>query len=141
MVLDAETGFSFWRDPRTFRLFVRAIDQDLADGTGVVLLTDLQRLGGSIGLWGFQPHRFQEADMVLGRLTYIFPLAQHFEFDVHVEAGGVYADVWREPTLAGVRTSWGAAIRPRTKFVPLGFFGVDVSHESVRIRYGIGGVE
>ena len=79
--------------------------------------------------------------MLLGRLTYIFPLAQHFEFDFHVEAGGVYADVWREPTITGVRTSWGAAIRPRTKFVPLGFFGVDVSEESVRIRYGIGGVE
>jgi hypothetical protein len=139
--LEAEAGFSFWRDPRTFRLLVRAIDQDLASWTGVVLLPDLMRLGGSIGLWGFQPHRFQDSDLVLGRLTYLFPLAQHFEFDLHVEAGGVYSDVWEQPTIAGLRTSWGAAIRPRTKFAPLGFFGVDVSHESVRIRYTIGGVE
>jgi hypothetical protein len=141
VTMEAETGFSFWRDPRTFRLAVRAVDQELSSGTGVLLLPDLARLGGGTGLWGFQPHRFQDSDAVVGRVTYLFPLAQHFEFDVHAEAGGVYGDLWDEPRIAGLRTSFGVALRPRTRFAPLGFVGVDVSRESVRVRYGLGGVE
>lgn len=140
-VLEVETGVSFMRDPRTLRVSFRAVDQEISDNPTAFLVPDLATLGGEAGLQGFEPQRFHGLDSAVGRLSYIFPLQQHFEFDVHVEAGGVYTDLQHEATLASLETSYGVALRPRTDAAPLGFIGVDWCRETVRFRFGIGGVE
>ena len=135
------TGFSFMRDPRSIRLSLRAAHQDVAHRTGAMRLYDLSGLGGARGLYGFEPGRFKDLDMVVGQVTYLFPLAQHFEFDVHTELGNVYRDVFVSPTWSSLRPSYGVNLRPRTDSTPLGFVGVDWSNEGVRFRFSIGGVE
>ncbi len=134
---EGEAGASFMRDPRTFRLAWRLIDMT---GNPPVLV-DLSVLGGSQGLHGFQPGRFQDRDLVLTKLSYLFPLAQHFELDVHVEAGGVYGDLYKHPRIREMPLSYGVALRPRTVFTPLGSVGLDWCREGVRFRYSVGGVE
>jgi hypothetical protein len=135
------TGFSFMRDPRTIRLSLRGSHQDVAHGAGAMRIYDLAGLGGSRGLYGFEPGRFYDLDMVVGQLSYIFPLAQHFELDVHTELGNVYRDVFEAPTWNSLRQSYGVQLRPRSNSSPLGFVGVDWSNEAVRFRFSIGGVE
>jgi len=135
------TGFSFMRDPRTVRLAMRASHQDVAHRGGAMRIYDLSGLGGGRGLYGFEPGRFKDLDMVVGQVSYIFPLAQHFELDVHTELGNVYRDVFEAPTWNSLRQSWGVNLRPRTNSSPLGFVGVDWSNEGVRFRFSIGGVE
>jgi hypothetical protein len=139
-IYEAEGGISFYRDPRTLRLLVRAVD-NRPDRSGIMLLGDLAGLGGSRGLAGFEPGRFHDLDAVVGRLSYIFPLAIRFEFDVHVEAGGVYGDLWSDPRLSSLEHSFGLALRPRLDEAVLGSVGVDWSREAVRLRFSIGGVE
>lgn len=136
----AEGGLSAGTDPRTLRLFVRVVDQALDDGGGAFLIPDHVSLGGSQGLAGFEAGRFHDLDLVLGRVSYIFPLGKNLEFDWHVEAGGVF------PRLDAVRagrleTSYGGMLRVRTDFAMLGALGVEWSRESVRFRFSIGGVE
>ncbi|HYM82091.1 MAG TPA: hypothetical protein VEY91_11870 [Candidatus Limnocylindria bacterium] len=138
--LEAEWGFSFMRDPRTIRLGWVVVDQDAASDS-VLLLPDLARLGGAQGLAGFEPGRFHHRDALAMKLSYIFPMAEHFEFDLHTEVGGVYADVMEDPRLDDLETSYGVALRPRSKETVLGSIGVDWSREKVRIRYSLGGVE
>jgi hypothetical protein len=135
------TGFSFMRDPRTIRLSLRASHQDVAHRPQAMRIYDLSGLGGGRGLYGFEPGRFKDLDMVVGQLSYIFPLAQHFELDVHTELGNVYRDVFEAPTWNSLRQSYGVQLRPRTNHTPLGFVGVDWSNEGVRFRFSIGGVE
>ncbi len=139
-MLEAEGGVSFMRDPRTLRLALRVLD-NRPTTSGAVLLEDLAELGGARGLSGFEPGRFHDLGLVLGRLSYVFPLAEHFEFDLHAEAGGVYPDVWKDARLKTLKNSYGVALRPRTRSAPLGAVGVDWSAETVRLRYSIGGVE
>jgi hypothetical protein len=135
------TGFSFMRDPRTIRLSLRGSHQDVAHGSGAMRIYDLAGLGGSRGLYGFEPGRFYDLDMVVGELSYIFPLAQHFELDLHTELGNVYRNVLEAPTWCSLRQSYGVQLRPRTDSSPLGFVGVDWSNEGIRFRFSIGGVE
>lgn len=140
--LEAEGGVSFLRDPRTVRLLLRGTVLEVPDADATLIAApDLARLGGSRGLAGFEPGRFHDDDALLGRLSYIFPLAQHYELDLHAEAGGVYGDLWRHPTRAGVATSYGVSLRPRTHVAPLGEIGLDWSREGVRFGFSIGGVE
>ena len=139
-VYEAEGGLSFWRDPRTFRLAVRVVDQD-PDAAGTLLPYDLAALGGGNGLAGFDPGRFHDVDAVVGKLSYLFPLMTRLEMDLHAEAGGVYGDVWDTETAGPLEVSYGIALRPRMDSAVLGAIGVDWSHESVRIRFSIGGVE
>ena len=135
-----EAGVSFYRDPRTIRLALRAVDQQ--PGTsGALLLPDLAFLGGKEGLYGFEPGRFHDTDLVLGKLSYIFPLAIRLELDVHAEAGAVYGDLWRDGRLSSLEYSYGVALRPRLDTAVLGAVGVDWSRETLRVRYSIGGVE
>ena len=140
LTLDAEGGVSFWRDPRTFRLAVRVVD-NRPDASGILLPADLASLGGSRGLNGFEPGRFHGADLALGRLVYLFPLATRFELDVHAELGNVYGDVWRDAKLNGLRSSYGIALRPRADHFIMGAVGVEWSTDTVRLRYSLGGVE
>lgn len=138
-VYEAEGGVSFGRDPRTLRLGVRVEDQTAGHG-GVFLLPDLARLGGSDGLDGYEPGRFHDRDLAVARLSYIYPLAKHFEFDLHAEAGNVFGDLG-DARIEALRHSFGVALRPRLETMGLGFLGVDWSKESVRFRFSIGGVE
>jgi hypothetical protein len=137
---EGEAGLSFWRDPRTLRAFVRVVDQTGVTGGGLFLIPDLVALGGHEGLGGFEPGRFRDADLVLGRLTYIFPIARYLETDLHVEGGDVRPRL-EETRLEGLKTSYGIALRVRNAFAPLACAGVDWSNETVRFRFSIGGVE
>jgi hypothetical protein len=139
--VEAEAGVSFGRDPRTFRLLVQVTDQRVSPGDGAFLLADLMTLGGGRGLWGFEPRRFHELDLALARLTYVYPLAQHFEFELHAETGGVYRALSEDLAPRALETSFGLSLRPRTKAAPLGMVGVDMSREGARVRFTVGGVE
>jgi hypothetical protein len=136
----AEAGVSFFRDPRTIRLAVRAVDQEIDQGAGIFLISDLSTLGGQAGLSGFAPGRFRDVDLVLGKLTYIFPLAKHLEFDLHAEAGGVYPSL-EDVQISTLQNSYGVALRARRETGPLGSVGLDWSRETVRMRFSVGGVE
>jgi len=136
---DAEAGASFGRDPRTLRLAVRVVDQYLDHSDGAFPLTELSTLGGS-ALSGFEPGRFRDLDLLLVKLTYLYPLGKNLEADLHTEAGGV------TPNLGDLRgdrlkPSYGAALRLRTEQAMLGRVGIDWSSEAVRLRFSLGGVE
>ncbi|TMQ65127.1 MAG: hypothetical protein E6K78_08110 [Candidatus Eisenbacteria bacterium] len=136
----AEAGISFWRDPRTIRFAGRIVNQ-VADVAGQTLaVADLAQLGGSQGLAGYEPGRFHDMDLMVGKVSYIFPLAQHYEFDIHAEAGGVF-ETLRDAHDATPKTSYGVALRPRTALAPLGSINLDWSRESVRFGFHLGGVE
>ena len=137
---EGEAGVSFWRDPRTLRFYGRVVDQTNVDGAGLFLLSDLATLGGHEGLSGFEPGRFRDADLVLGRITYIFPIVRYLETDLHAEGGSVTGRL-EEARLADLRSSYGVAIRVRNAFAPLASFGADWSREKLRLRFSIGGVE
>lgn len=142
--LELEGGLSFHRDPRTFRLLARAVDTEITDaesGATVVPVSDLPSLGGGNGLAGYEPGRFRDLDALLTRLSYLFPLAQHYELDLHVEAGGVYPDLQHHARLKELKTSFGIAFRPRTHVAPLAEIGADWSREGARIHFQFGGVE
>jgi len=139
-VHEAETGVSFWRDPRTLRFYARVEDLTGLGSPGVFMLSDYSTLGGQAGLHGFEPGRFRDADLVLGRVTYIFPVARYLEGDVHTELGDVLPTL-EDARLDRLRNSYGAALRVRSFFVPLAAFGMDWSREKVRFRFAIGGVE
>jgi len=140
LVYEAEGGVSFYRDPRTLRLKLQVID-NMPDASGALLLADQATLGGNRGLMGFAPGRFHDLDAVVGRLSYIFPLATRVELDLHVEAGGVQSDVWRTTRASALEHSYGIALRPRVDNLLLGLIGVDWSDETMRVRFSIGGVE
>jgi len=135
----AEGGVSFMRDPRTLRLRARVVD-NRGGGTGTFLLRDLARLGGGEGLSGFEPGRFHGTDLFVAKLSYVFPLAKHMEFDLHAEAGNVFDDL-QDARLEDFEHSFGVALRPRLETAPLGAIGVDWSRETVRFRFSVGGVE
>jgi hypothetical protein len=137
---EAEGGVSFMRDPRTVRLSLRAVNQAVGQGPASLLLPDLMSLGGHEGLAGFEPGRFHDVDLVVGKLSYIFPLARNFEFELHAESGGVYPEL-KKAQLGTFKNSYGVALRPRLDTAPLASIGVDWSAESVRFRYTLGGVE
>lgn len=139
--LSAETGVSFMRDPRTVRLSARVVDTHAADGNHPPAILDLPTLGGSAGLTGFEPGRFHGADLVAARVAYVFPLAEHAEFEVSAERGGVFDDVWGGARLDRTRTSYGVSYRLRTDRVPIAAVGLDWSREATRVRFALGGVE
>jgi hypothetical protein len=139
LTIEAEGGFSFGRDPRTLRLGVRTIHQGDEASVGRLLPYDLSTLGGNQGLAGFEPGRFRDVDMAVGKVTYLFSLLTTLEFEIHAETGEVY------PRVAAMRadkleSSYGIAFRPR-QYVTTGLVGVDWSKESVRIRFVLGAVE
>lgn len=137
---EASGGFSFRRDPHTLRLAIRAVDQHARSNPGNVLISDLMVLGGSQGLAGYEPGRFHDVDLVVAKLSYLFPLARYIEFDLHAETGGVYPYL-KDATIHSLLTSYGIAIRPRNDFIVVGSFGLEWSRETIRFRYNLGGVE
>jgi hypothetical protein len=137
---EGQSGFSFWRDPRTIRLAVRVVDQSIGSSAGVFILPDLAKLGGQDGLVGFEPGRFQSTDAAVAKLSYIFPLGRYVEVDAHTEAGGVYSQLGdlRGSTL---KHSYGTTVRIRSTTRLLGGFGFNWSAESLRFGFQIGGNE
>ena len=137
---EGEVGVSFWRDPRTIRLYGRVMDQTGVTGPGVFVLPDYVFLGGRPGLWGFEPGRFRDSDLAQTRINYIFPIARYLEADVHAEAATV-AGCIENMRMDKLETSYGFAVRIRSPFAPLAWGGLDWGRESLRLRFGIGGVQ
>jgi len=134
-----EGGTSFGRDPRTLRLALTAVDTRFDAGGGVVLPDDLPFLGGS-DLAGFERGRFRDHDLLVGKLTYIYPLLLNLEFDLHGESGEVFPE-FGAARFAKLEQSFGFALRFREETAVLGWAGLDFSREMTRFRFGIGGVE
>jgi hypothetical protein len=134
-----EGGVSFGRDPRTLRLALEAVDQEIDRGAGALMPGDLASLGGG-RLAGYEPDRFRDLDLGLAKLSYLYPLVKNLEFDLHAEAGSVFPRL-AAARLDDVRHSFGVALRLRSDFAMLGAVGVDWSPEQARLRFSIGGVE
>jgi hypothetical protein len=139
--IETETGFSFFRDPRTIRFMVRVLDHHLTAGADRFLFADMARLGGREGLHGFEAGRWHDIDLLHTRLSYIFPLQRRFEVDLHAETGNVYGDVWRQVRPRRFENSFGAALRIRSRQRPVAAIGVDASREQARLRFALGGLE
>ena len=140
LIYRAEAAASFGRDPRTLRLAITAVDQRLDVAGGTFLPGDLQSLGGSAGLTGFESGRFRDHDLALARLTYILPLVKNLELDLHAESGGVYAGL-SQARIETLRGSFGTSLRFRTETAMLGALGCDWGSEQIRLWFALGGVE
>ena len=141
VTFEAETGWSFMRDPRSVRISGRLVDTRAADPAEPLALYDLATLGGSAGLAGFEPGRFRGMDAMLARLEYVFPLSEHAELGCSYELGGVFADLWRGARLADMRASQGISLRVRNERRPLLAVGIHWSEESARMGLALGAVE
>jgi hypothetical protein len=135
----AEAGTSFGIDPRTVRLGVKAVDQRLDAGGGTFPIGNLVSLGGA-HLAGFEPGRFHDLDLLLAKLSYVFPLAKNLELDLHSEAGGVYPDLG-DARIRTLESSFGTMLRFRTDLAVFGGVGMDWSREETRLRFTLGGIE
>jgi hypothetical protein len=138
---EAEAGISFMRDPRTVRLLVRVADLRASSNRDRVLVSDLSMLGGHAGLGGYSPGRFNDLDLLLTRLMYVFPLQRRFEMELHSEWGAVYPNVWSDAKPNTLHNSLGFSLRVRDDRAPLGSIGFDFSREAIRLRFSLGGVE
>jgi hypothetical protein len=141
LTYEGELGWSFWRDPRTFRLYGRVVDQHIpTNPNGIFLIPDLSVLGGREGLNGYESGRFRDSDLVMTRFSYIFPVARYLEMDIHHERGGVFPAV-ESARIDKLKQSTGVALRVRSVRAPLGWIGVDWGPEKIRFGFSIGGVE
>jgi len=137
---EAETGWSFWRDPRSVRLLGRFTGVRVTSGADRLLPADYSLLGGQAGLLGFGSGRFRDLDALLLRLSYVFPLERFLEMDLHSEWGEVGPDLAADATLRGLHTSAGVSVRPRDDSRPRASAGLDFSREGVRLQFALGGV-
>jgi membrane-associated phospholipid phosphatase len=138
---EVEAGLSFRRDPRTVRVLLRVADLQAGSNRDRLLISDLSMLGGHAGLGGYSPGRFHDLDLLLTRVTYVFPLMRRLETDLHAEWGAVYPDVWHGPRFNTLHHSFGFALRARNDHAPSASIGFDFSPEAARLRFSIGGVE
>lgn len=141
LVYETETGFSFMRDPRTVRFMVRVMDQSITSDGHRFLPSDMATLGGREGLAGYPNGRFHDTDLLLTRISYVYPIVRRLELDLHSEWGGVYSNVWADPRLGTLKNSFGVALRGRRREGPLGSFSLDFSRETMQVRLTLGGVE
>ena len=77
---------------------------------------------------------------MLTQLAYLFPLVTNLEFELHAEAGGVYAGL-SQARLSTFAASTGAALRIRTDFGVFCALGCDWSREATRVGFTLGGLE
>jgi hypothetical protein len=139
--LEGETGFSFWKDPRTIRALVRVVDEQVRAHPERMSPADLAVLGGGEGLAGFASGRFHDRDAVLGRLSYIFPISRRLEMDLHSEWGEVSPDVWRAARLDELKNSEGFSVRARWDLDVFAAIGLDFSNEGYRVSFGMGSIK
>lgn len=135
----AEAAGSFMRDPRTLRLTLDVTDNEVSGGADRFLVSDLARLGGSNGLAGYEPHRFHDLDALNLRAAYVFPLSQHFEFDLHADAGGAFASLQDDFLPNRLRQSAGFALRGRNALSVVAQLGFDIGPEAARFVFSMGG--
>jgi hypothetical protein len=138
--IEGETGFTFMHT-RSLRVLARVVDQQVNSHRERFLTSDLSMLGGRQGLLGFDQDRFQDLDLAYLRTSYVFPIARRLELDLHSEWGGVYSDVWKDPTLNSVQSSFGIAMRGVYVLGPVAAIGLDFSREGMRFNYTVGGIE
>jgi hypothetical protein len=137
--IEMEGASSFGREPRTIRFLGRLEDRGVNAGAERMEIFDLAALGGRAGLRGFEPGRFHDFDLFLGRVSYLFTLVRRIELDLHVETGAVFSNVWKNSRLDQFEQSAGLAIRGRTPAQKMaGAFGFDFCREGIRIRYTVG---
>lgn len=136
--MELEKRISFMRDPRTFQFLARVIDQDISNDPDRMELADYASLGGHNGLGGFEPGRFHDLDAAYGKVAYIFPLVRRFEIEMHGEVGETSPDVWHAARFDQLQTSVGIGLRGRGLTRPLGYLGVEFSHEAMRFRFHTG---
>ena len=134
----AEAGVSFRRDPRSLRLTLAVTDNEAGADFDRFLVSDFARLGGASGLAGFEPHRFHALDAMNLRAAYVYPLSQHFECDVHGDAGGAFADLQHDLRPNRLRQSAGFALRARSNAGVLASLGFDFSPETTRFVFSVG---
>jgi hypothetical protein len=137
-LVEFETGFSFMHDPRTVRFLGRVVDQGISAGRDRMAIIDYPSFGGRDGLAGFDQGRFHDVDLVLTRVSYVFPLVRRFEMDVHVESGAMVGDLWNDLRPDRFRQSAGVALRGRTNNHPIGAVGFDVAADGARFRFTLG---
>ncbi len=135
--VELESGFSFMRAPRSLRVMGRVVDTGVSSGLDRMRLDDYAQLGGRAGLRGFPPGRFHDLDLVLGRLSYVFPLQRLFEMELHAESGAVYPDLMRAPRFDQLEQSFGLSFRPRSDQHPLASAGIEWSREAVRVVFSL----
>lgn len=140
LTYELEAGWSLYKDPRTLRFYARVQDLRSFSREGMFLISDLSRLGGNQGLYGFDVGRFHDADLIVSRLNYIMPVMRYVELDLHGELGSVYRRL-EDARLDTMEHSLGFAFRIRSAHAPLVYAGVDFSRELTRFRFGFGGVE
>lgn len=140
-LLEAETGFSFMRNPRTVRVLLRLLDQDVIANGDRMMPADMATLGGKPGLAGYGHGRFHDLDLLHLRTAYLFPIARRLEIDLHSEWGAVYSEVWQDAKLNTLRESFGVSLRGRYDVVPVASIGLDFSREAVRVSFAVGGLE
>jgi len=120
---------------------VRVVDQGVTSGEERFLVADMATLGGSAGLAGYDLGRFHDLDLLLMKVTYIFPLVRRLELETHGEWGSVYHDVWGDARPGTLRNSFGFALRGRLDQQSFGAVGMDFSRETARVRVTLGRVE
>ncbi len=97
-------------------------------------------LGASEGLSGFEPGRFRDADLMLGQIAYVAPLARFVEIEGHAESGTVVPHL-ESASLDQFRQSFGVSLRGRSPTSMVGAVGLEWSRETTRLRFSLGGVE
>jgi hypothetical protein len=102
------------------------------------LISDLSVLGGAEGLSGYEAGRFQDLDLALGELGYIFPIGKNLEIDAHVEVGGVFPDL-EAARSDQLKKSYGTMLRVRGDRSLICEVGVEWSREQTRFRFSFGG--
>ena len=103
------------------------------------LIGDLRTLGSGAGLAGFEYARFRDLDLVLARLTYLFPLVKNFAFELHTESGGVYPDLSaRQSQRSGARSGPPCASEPKER---RWLRWAAIEPEQARVWFGLGGFE
>lgn len=136
---EAETGVSFRDDPRTLRVMARVVDQH--GPRDQMLPSDLATLGGNIGLPGFATGRFHDMDLLLTKLSYLYPIGRRLEVELRSAWGAVYPDVWSDARLDQLEHSVGFSVRGRYAAMPVAAIGVDWSREGPRITWALGGLQ
>lgn len=137
-LVEMETGTSFGVDPHTLRFLGRIVDTGIEAGADRMQIADLVRLGDRSGLAAYASGRYHDLDLAFGRMMYLFPLERRFEFEVHVESGAVFSDLWQSAQLSKFQQGIGCSLRGRSALRPMGAIGVDVGREAVRVNWTLG---
>ena len=100
--LEAETGVSFMRDPRTLRFAVHVTDQQVTAHRDRFLPSDMATLGGLAGLAGFLPGRFHDAIDIRSPVNFVSDITLRLKTAENRAYGRVLQWVFRGQSLANL---------------------------------------